>query len=201
MEFRDRTRPTAGEIPTERKESAPTQVLPDATPEDLIAQAVRTNRAAVEGDVLAAALALSSVAFEELVVRLLEAMGYGKRGKLERTSASGDFGVDGIISQDPLGLDRIYVQAKKYALDRPIERPKIHEFAGALLGKQGDRGVFITTSSFTQGARVEAERIHARIELIDGRRLAELLLRHGVGVQVESTATLYRLDEDYFEGL
>lgn len=201
IEFRDRTRPTAGEAPAEREESATAQVLPEATPEDLIAQAVRTNRAAVEGDVLATALALSSVAFEELVVRLLEAMGYGKRGKLERTSASGDFGVDGIISQDPLGLDRIYVQAKKYALDRPIERPKIHEFAGALLGKQGDRGVFITTSSFTKGAQAEAERIHARIELIDGRRLAELLLRHGVGVQVESTATLYRLDEDYFEGL
>ena len=175
------------------------------TPSDLVAQAIATNRAAVEGEVLKAALALSPTAFEELVIRLLGAMGYGRgdnrMGQLVRTSASGDAGVDGIISQDPLGLDRIYVQAKRYALDRPIERPKIHEFAGALLGKQGDRGVFITTSRFTDGARTEADRINARIELIDGRRLAQLLVTHGVGVQAEQTVTLYRLDEDFFETL
>jgi restriction system protein len=128
-------------------------------------------------------------------------MGYGKSGALERTSASGDAGIDGIISQDPLGLDRIYVQAKRYAVDRSIDRPKIHEFAGALLGKQGDRGVYITTSSFTRGAREEAERINARIELIDGDRLAALLLKHGVGVQKESTFTIYRLDQDFFDSI
>ena len=172
-----------------------------ATPADLVAQAVAENRAAVEGDVLREALGLSATGFEDLVIRLLETMGYGRAGSVERTSASGDAGVDGIISQDPLGLDRIYVQAKRYAEDRPIERPKIHEFARALLGKQGDRGVYITTSRFTNGARQEAERINARIELIDGNRLAELLVAHEVGVQAETTATLYRLDEDYFETL
>ena len=172
-----------------------------ATPADLIAQAVADNRAAVEGEVLRAALALSATGFEDLVIRLLEAMGYGRAGSVERTSSSGDAGVDGIISQDPLGLDRIYVQAKRYAEDRAIDRPKIHEFAGALLGKQGDRGVYITTSRFTDGARREAERINARIELIDGARLAELLVAHEVGVQVESEATLYRIDEDFFETL
>ncbi len=171
------------------------------TPADLIAQAVADNRAAVEGEVLRAALALSATGFEDLVIRLLEAMGYGRAGSVERTSSSGDAGVDGIISQDPLGLDRIYVQAKRYAEDRAIDRPKIHEFAGALLGKQGDRGVYITTSRFTDGARREAERINARIELIDGGRLAELLVAHEVGVQAESQATLYRLDEDFFEAL
>lgn len=172
-----------------------------ATPADLITQAVADNRAAVEGDVLRAALALSATGFEDLVIRLLETMGYGRAGSVERTSSSGDAGVDGIISQDPLGLDRIYVQAKRYAEDRAIDRPRIHEFAGALLGKQGDRGVYITTSRFTDGARREAERINARIELIDGARLAELLVAHGVGVEVESQATLYRLDEDFFETL
>lgn len=174
---------------------------PAATPADLIAQAVADNRAAVEGDVLRAALALSATGFEDLVIRLLEAMGYGRAGSVERTSSSGDAGVDGIISQDPLGLDRIYVQAKRYAEDRAIDRPRIHEFAGALLGKQGDRGVYITTSRFTDGARQEAERINARIELIDGVRLAELLVAHEVGVQAETEATLYRLDEDFFEAL
>lgn len=197
LEFRDRTR-DKGEVDV----SAPNhEVTSAATPSDLIGQAVSTNRAAVEGEVLHAALALSPTGFEDLVIRLLEKMGYGRAGSVERTSASGDAGVDGIISQDPLGLDRIYVQAKRYAEDRTIDRPRIHEFAGALLGKQGDRGVFITTSRFSSGAIQEAERINARIELIDGRRLSELLVAYGVGVQADQTVTLYRLDEDFFDDL
>ena len=199
--FRERTRQASTTVDGEPDGTAVIE-MPEATPSDLVEQAVRTNRAAVEGEVLAAALALSSTGFEELVIRLLAAMGYGRSGSLERTSATGDAGVDGgIISQDPLGLDRIYVQAKRYAVDRPIDRPRIHEFAGALLGKQGDRGVYITTSSFTQGARAEADRINARIELIDGHRLAQLLVAHRVGVQAEATVTLFRLDEDFFESL
>lgn len=196
LAFRDRT----------RKESAPavhaaSDSPAQATPSDLIEQAVATNRAAVMGEVLHSALSLSPTGFEDLVIKLLEEMGYGRAGSVERTSASGDAGVDGIISQDPLGLDRIYVQAKRYAEDRSVDRPRIHEFAGALLGKQGDRGVFITTSRFTSGARDEADRINARIELIDGAQLADLLVTYGVGVQVEQTASLYRLDEDFFEAL
>jgi restriction system protein len=207
LEFRDRTR--AGATPTvpdvAESPGPPAEEHTAATPSDLLEQAVATNRAAIEGEVLKAALALSPTAFEDLVIHLLRAMGYGRgegrMGQLERTSASGDAGIDGIISQDPLGLDRIYVQAKRYAADHPIDRPRIHEFAGALLGKQGDRGVYITTSRFTDGARTEADRINARIELIDGRRLAQLLVTHGVGVQAEQTVTLYRLDEDFFETL
>ena len=197
VEFRERTREKAGSETTE----AVTDDAPTATPTDLVERAMATNRAAVEGEVLKAALALSPTGFEELVVRLLAAMGYGHAGSVERTSATGDAGIDGIISQDPLGLDRIYVQAKRYAVDQVIDRPKIHTFAGALLGKQGDRGVYITTSRFTAGARQEAEKINARIELIDGTRLAELLVHYGVGVQTEQVATLVRLDEDFFEGL
>ncbi|WP_222704968.1 restriction endonuclease [Mobilicoccus massiliensis] len=146
-------------------------------------------------------MSLTPYEFENLVITLLERMGYGHAGSVERTSASGDAGVDGIISQDPLGLDRIYVQAKRYAQDNVIHRPRIHEFAGALLGKQGDRGVYITTSSFSVGALAEADRINARIELIDGQRLAELLVRYRVGVQVEQTVELLRMDEDFYEGL
>ncbi|WP_291521516.1 restriction endonuclease [Branchiibius sp. NY16-3462-2] len=196
LDFRERTRDKSATVVSTEE-----PVTSTATPNDLIEQAVSTNRAAVEGEVLHAALALSPTGFEDLVIRLLERMGYGRAGSVERTSASGDAGVDGIISQDPLGLDRIYVQAKRYAEDRTIERPRIHEFAGALLGKQGDRGVFITTSRFSSGAIQEAERINARIELIDGRRLAELLVAYGVGVQADQTVTLYRLDEDFFEDL
>ncbi|WP_353649814.1 restriction endonuclease [Nakamurella sp. A5-74] len=195
LEFRERTRDKATNPDTPADEGR------DASPSDLIEKGVATNRAAVEGEVLRKALALTPTGFEDLVIHLLEQMGYGRAGAIERTSAAGDAGVDGIISQDPLGLDRIYVQAKRYREDRTIDRPKIHEFAGALLGKQGDRGVFITTSRFSTGAILEAERINARIELIDGRRLAELLVSYEVGVQSEQTVTLYRLDEDFFEGL
>jgi restriction system protein len=196
-EFKERTRKDSPGIPV----SPSAHEVSHATPSELVEQAVSANRAAIEGEVLKSALALSPTGFEDLVIRLLERMGYGKAGSVRRTSASGDAGVDGIISQDPLGLDRIYVQAKRYSEDQTIHRPRIHEFAGALLGQQGDRGVYITTSRFSSGAREEAERINARIELIDGARLAELLVEYGVGVQAEDTITLYRLDEDFFESL
>ena len=196
IEFRDRTRqPKAiASAPT----ATPSEV---ASPQDPIERAVAESRAVPEAELLKRALALSPTGFEDLVMALLGAMGYGEQGSLERTSATGDAGVDGIISQDPLALDRIYMQAKRYAVDRVIDRPKIHEFAGALLGKQGDRGVFITTSTFTRGARDEAERLNARIELIDGQRLARLLIDYGVAVQPESVVTIHRIDEDFFESL
>lgn len=118
---------------------------------------------------------------------------------MTRTSATADGGLDGIISQDPLGLDRIYVQVKRYAKGSTVGRPALQGFVGALMGAQGDRGVFITTSSFTQGAVDEAERVQARIALIDGVELASLMIEYGVGVQVESTTVLHRVDEDLFE--
>jgi restriction system protein len=200
LEFRDRKRdrPADDGQGTEKPSISEED---SSTPNDLAERAERINRAAVESEVLAAALKLSPTGFEELVVRLLDRMGYGRaRGSAHRTAPSGDGGIDGIISQDPLGLDRIYIQAKRYT-DTPVDRPQIHGFAGALLSKQGDRGVFITTSRFTKGAREEAERINARIELIDGARLAELLVQYGIGVQPEQSVTLYRLDEDFFDTL
>lgn len=200
VEFRERKRAKASD-----DEGGSTQTPPDddddsRTPSDLVESAVLVNRAAVESEVLAAALKLTPTGFEELVVRLLDRMGYGRAGSAHRTAPSGDGGIDGIISRDPLGMDRIYVQAKRYT-DIAVDRPAIQGFAGALMSKQGDRGVFITTSRFTAGAREEAERINARIELIDGNRLAELLVQWGVGVQPEQSVTLYRLDEDYFDTL
>lgn len=172
-----------------------------SSPLDLVARAVAENRAVVEGELLKRALALQPRDFELLVIRLLEAMGYGSSGVVEHSGKSGDAGIDGIISQDPLGLDRIYVQAKRYGVDQTVQRPTIQGFVGALMGAQGDRGVFITTSSFSQGARTEADRVNARIELIDGARLVQLMVRHGVGVQPESVVSLHQVDEDFFEGL
>jgi restriction system protein len=139
-EFRERSR---AKQPAESSADDMRERGETSSPEDLIDAAVAENRAAVEGEILKKALSLTPTGFENLVIALLEAMGYGRAGSIQRTSATGDAGIDGIISQDPLGLDRIYVQAKRYATDRTVDRPKIHEFAGALLGKQGDRGVFI----------------------------------------------------------
>ena len=99
------------------------------------------------------ALALTPSEFERLVLRLLGQMGYGRSGSVEHSGRSGDPGIDGIISQDPLGLDRIYLQAEKYGPDQTVQRPAIQGFVGALMGAQGDRGVFITTSSSSSGAR------------------------------------------------
>lgn len=200
VEFRERKRDKTSDDNVRPGEPSIAEDREAETPNELAERAERINRAAVEGDVLSAAIKLTSVGFEELVVRLLKRMGYGEMGQGHRTPPSGDGGVDGIISQDPLGLDRIYIQAKKYT-NTAVDAPEVQKFAGALMSKQGDRGVFLTTSRFTSGAREEAERINKRIELIDGKRLAELMVQWGVGVQPEQSVTLYRLDEDYFDTL
>ena len=196
LEFKNRTRPA-------KDDSDPTNEVVEqlSTPQDLLGEALSENRAFMSGELLQRALALPPVGFEDLVMKLLYAMGYGKAGRVERTRATGDAGIDGIVSQDPLGLDRIYVQAKRYAVDQTIHQPAIHSFSGALDHAQGDRGVFITTSSFSKGAREAAEKSSRHIELIDGSRLTGLMVRHGVGVQPESTVTLYQVDEDFFESL
>lgn len=198
QEFRNHTsQPTVDKITTTGPVEVPEEQV---SPQDLVSRALLENQAAVEGELLTRALALDPTDFEKLVIRLLEAMGYGRLGTIEHSGKSGDGGIDGIISQDPLGLDRIYLQAKRYT-DKPVDRPFIQGFVGALMGAQGDRGVFLTTSNFTAGARAEAERVNARIVLIDGRRLAELMVRHGVGVQAETVVTLHQVDEDFFETL
>lgn len=199
-EFRDRKRDRAPGDDGGTEEPSTPEEGDDKTPNELVEQAVLVNRAAVESEVPAAALKLTPTGFEELVVRLLDRMGYGRAGSVHRTAPSGDGGIDGIISQDPLGLDRIYVQAKRYT-DTPVDLPLIHGFAGAMSARQGDRGVFITTSRFTSGAREAAERARGHIELIDGVRLAELLVQYEVGVQPEQSVTLYRLDEDFFDSI
>ena len=197
LEFRDRTReakPVSGDPSVEHAAAA-------VSPEDLLATAVAENKAALEGELLKRALAVDPRGFELLVLRLLAAMGYGKSGAVEHSGQSGDGGIDGIISQDPLGLDRIYLQAKQYATDRTVGRPTLQAFAGALMSAQGDRGVFLTTASFTREAIEEARRVNLRIELIDGKRLAALMVRYGVGVQSREPVALYDLDEDFFDEL
>jgi restriction system protein len=138
--------------------------------------------------------------FEEAVLELLIAMGYGgAEGKATRTQLSNDGGIDGVIDQDALGLSRIYVQAKRYAVDSTVGRPDIQAFVGALQGAQANQGVFLTTGKFSRGAVQYADAIQSRVVLIDGERLARLMIRYGVGVQVERTVEIVKIDEDFFE--
>jgi restriction system protein len=173
----------------------------DASPDDLIARAELAARATLVEELLEKLRSIEPAAFEKLVLRLLQAMDYGTSGAVEHSGRSGDGGIDGIITQDALGLDRIYIQAKRYAAGNSVQSPEIRNFLGALMGQQGDRGVFLTTSSFTTGAVETARTVSARVVLIDGDRLAELMIDHGVGVQEQRVTTLHRIDEDFFEAL
>lgn len=172
----------------------------EATPREAITTAVEENNTAVAADLLTRIHERDPIFLERLVLNLLTAMGYGgAAGSAQHLGGSGDGGLDGVIRQDPLGLDRIYVQAKRYALDRAVGRPDIQGFVGALHGAQADRGVFITTSRFSHDAHEYAEKVAARVILIDGPALARLLVEHNIGVQDHEKFVLKRLDEDFFE--
>ena len=206
QEFRSRRRSgsegTEDTEDTNEPERAPVPSESDDTPEDLMAAAERENRAGVEAELLDRLRALDPTAFERLVLKVLTAMGYGGRsGAVEHTGKIGDGGIDGIIRQDPLGLDLVYLQAKRYAEGNSVGRPDIQAFVGALHGQQADRGVFITTSTYTREAQEYTRFLRERIVLIDGRELARHMVLHNVGVQDQQTFVLKRLDEDYFEAL
>ncbi|TFD83103.1 restriction endonuclease [Cryobacterium psychrotolerans] len=138
--------------------------------------------------------------FETAVVSVLLKMGYGgaeQRGR--RIGGTSDGGVDGVIDQDPLGLDRVYIQAKRYADGNNVGREAIQAFVGALHGVAASKGVFITTSAFTEKARGYASSVSTRIILIDGPRLASLMIKYCVGVQVTQTYEVVEVDEDFFD--
>lgn len=138
--------------------------------------------------------------FEQAVVDLVVAMGYGGAdAKAARTQLSNDHGIDGIIDQDTLGLNRVYIQAKRYAPENGVGRPDIQSFVGALHGQQANQGVFITTGRFSSGAVEYANGVATRVVLIDGQRLADLMIRYRVGVQVKRTLNIVEVDEDFFE--
>lgn len=137
---------------------------------------------------------------EQAVLDLLVKMGYGgAEGRALRIGGPGDAGVDGVIDQDALGLDRIYVQAKRYGADHAISRETIQAFVGALHGQNVNQGIFITTSRFMPNAIKYVDTIGSRVILIDGNRLADLMIKYSVGVQARNKYTIVELDENYFE--
>jgi restriction system protein len=170
------------------------------TPEEVIENAYRTLQSSLKSELLGIVKKMDAFRFEQLVLDLLVAMGYGgSREEAARvTKASGDEGVDGVINEDRLGLDVIYVQAKKWT-DTTVGRPDIQSFVGALAGKQAQKGIFITTSDFAETARSYAKSISQKVILIDGNRLADLMIEHNIGVASAHAYELKRIDSDYFE--
>ncbi|WP_372590992.1 restriction endonuclease [Guyparkeria sp.] len=170
----------------------------EQTPEEVLEIAWKTIRGNLEIDLLDQIKQVTPDFFERLVVDVLVAMGYGgeRNDAARAVGKSGDGGIDGIIDEDPLGLDVIYLQAKRW--EGVVGRPEIQKFAGALQGRRAKKGVFITTSSFTREALEYASLIDNRIILLDGRRLARLMIDHGVGVSTASVYELKKLDSDYF---
>lgn len=170
----------------------------DLDPTEQVEQGVARIHEEVASELLSRLVDQDPAFFEGAVVELLLAMGYGGvGGRGVTTSLVNDGGIDGIIDQDVLGLSKVYVQAKRYAPTNSVQRPEVQGFVGALSGK-ADGGVFITTSRFSSGAVEWVETVPARIILIDGRRLAEMMIEYGVGVQVERTYKVVEIDEDFF---
>ncbi|MGC4108715.1 MAG: restriction endonuclease [Thermomicrobiales bacterium] len=168
-------------------------------PMEQIEQGMARIHTAVAADLLQRLQSREPTFFESAVVRLLVAMGYGGAdGKATVTQQSHDGGIDGVIDRDALGLDRVYIQAKRYPSDTGVLRPEVQAFVGALSGK-ATTGVFLTTGRFSKGAIEYAETAHTRVILIDGRRLADLMIRYGVGVQIRRTLNVVTVDEDFFE--
>lgn len=171
----------------------------DDTPEEAIESGYAQVRTALVAQLREHLASCSPSFFERLVLDVLVAMGYGgsRQDAAQAVGRSGDGGIDGIIKEDRLGLDVVYVQAKRWA--HPVSEPQVREFAGSLDPHRARKGVFITTSTFTPSARTYVERIEKRIVLIDGARLADLMIDHGVGVAEVQTYILKRVDTDYFE--
>jgi len=187
--YKKNRKPSDTDAPDEKESQTPAEQLEEAY------QIIRDNLAS---DLLAQLKSSSPIFFEKVVVEVLVKMGYGgsRKDAGQAIGHSGDEGVDGIIKEDRLGLDIIYIQAKRW--ENNVSRPEIQKFAGALQGKRARKGIFITTSEFSQGAQEYVSNIDSKIILIDGEQLAQMMIDHDVGVSTDAVYKLKRLDSDYF---
>ena len=167
------------------------------SPQERIEKAIVELNDSVGAELLDLIMVASPLFFEALVLDLLHAVGYGtSKSDLQRVGGSGDGGIDGIISLDKLGLEKVYVQAKRWQAN--VGRPELQSFFGALAGRKANKGVFITTSGFTREAREFATAVSDSIVLVNGARLTELMIEHGVGVS-HKALKIAKVDSDYFE--
>ena len=172
-----------------------------APPDELITELHTKLNSELADELIERVQAMPPIFFERLLVQLLVNMGYG--GTADEAGRdlgkSGDGGVDGVIDQDRLGVDQVYIQAKRYADDNPVGPGAIRDFFGALNMKRATKGIFFTTSSFTKSARETAAALGTRIVLINGRQLARLMIETKVGCREETTLVIHRIDEDFFD--
>ena len=189
---------SAGAVSKEKSSLVQEEIQTGDTPQDTIGSAMERINSALAEDLMQEIMAQSPDFFERLVVQLLLSMGYG--GPFEDagivTSRTGDGGIDGIIKEDKLGFNQIYIQAKRWAPDTMVSRPEIHKFCGALQDKGASKGLFITTGKFTAGAKDSAQRQH--IVLVDGNTLTRLMIEYNIGVSPVQTYTIKQLDTDFF---
>ncbi|PAO30851.1 restriction endonuclease [Vibrio vulnificus] len=173
----------------------------DATPDEIVRAAYKQINDALASEILARTRKVSPAFFEQLLIELLLAMGYGgsDEGMAHRLGRSGDNGVDGVINQDPLGVDQLYIQAKRYAEGNNISASDIRDFFGALSLKKAQKGIFITTSEFTPSAIQTATDLGMRIVLINGKQLAHLMLRYNIGCREEQVISIKQIDEEFFD--
>ncbi|WP_096697089.1 restriction endonuclease [Polaromonas sp. AER18D-145] len=197
VEFREISKKTNEN--TTASEPTALNASPTVTPEEEIERAYQGLREQLAQELLAVILSCSPVFFEQLVVDVLVKMGYGgsRRDAGERIGQTGDGGIDGIIKEDRLGLDTIFIQAKRW--QGSVGRPEIQKFVGALQGQRARKGVFITTSTFTADAIDYASRIDTKVVLIDGKALSALMIDFDVGVSASASYVVKRVDSDYFE--
>ena len=169
------------------------------TPLEIIEKNFNLLKHSLQHELLSKIMECSPSFFEQLIVELLVAMGYGGSIKDagEAVGKSGDGGIDGIIKEDVLGLDKIYLQGKRWS--NPVSRPDIQAFVGSLLGVKANKGVFITTSRFTKEAMEYAQNVDRSLILIDGDKLTDLMFEYNVGVSKETVLTIKKIDLDYFE--
>lgn len=172
-----------------------------ATPEERVEAAAKEIEDDLQAEVLDRVVRATPAFFEKLVIDLLIAMNYGGAGadSGKRMGKTGDGGIDGIINEDPLGLDVVYIQAKRYTPGNAVGVEKVREFGGAMVERGATKGVFVTTSHFAPSGRTYAERIPQRLILIDGPELARLMIRYGVGVRTARTIEMKKADLDYFD--
>lgn len=174
----------------------------DETPEEVLDKAYQTIRKSLASELLNKVVELSPTDFERLVVELLVKMGYGgsRKDAGKALGKSGDEGIDGTIKEDKLGLDIIYIQAKRWRPGNVVGRPELQKFVGALAGQGAKKGIFITTSGFTREAMEYTPKNETKIVLIDGEQLAQLMIDYNLGCTTQQTYELKKIDSDYFGG-
>jgi restriction system protein len=176
-----------------------TTVSENASPQERIELAFRELNTSLTAELRSKLASIDPFRFEQVVLDLLVKMGYGgsKKEAAQVTQRTADEGIDGLINEDRLGLEVIYIQAKRWK--HKVGRPEIQSFVGAIAGKKAGKGIFITTSDFHDNAREYAASLHQKLVLIDGRRLAELMIEHNIGVAPEQPYIIKKIDTDYFE--